>query len=435
MKGYKAFLKRLAHFQTTHPYVTLLIILAITIIFYGGASQVRTVASLEQMMPSEISEISAFNDLRDAGLGQDMVAIVIKVNSESTDPNGIMDITDYEMAQYTQKLKSLIGNEPDILETYTFSDVIVAAYGSMPDEETYYALLENPELSPMIDQFVNHDKTTTMILAKTDVSADDDRMNSLATKIKSHVKSVGHPSGVEVQMTGTPVIQQKLGELIGKDRTTTQNISTILVFIITMILFGTISSALVPIIIVTISVAWLYGTMGYTNLPISTLAGGVAAMVIGIGIDYSIHIMNKFKNERQKGKRIREAIEEAITTTGVALTGAAFATALAFLAFLVGVMPEMGRFGLLMGIGVTYSFILSIFGLPALLIVEEKIIHKIAKRVRFGVEGEYRLYNDDESHPDEAEVVNLSDEELLRHIKKKKIVRMPNKNKGGKNVR
>jgi hypothetical protein len=63
----------------------------------------------------------------------------------------------------------------------------------------------------------------------------------------------------------------------------------------------------------------------------------------------------------------------------------------AFLAFMVGVMPEMGRFGILMAIGIFYSLVFSIFGLPALLVIEEKIIYYFKSRLNFGIEGELHL--------------------------------------------
>jgi predicted RND superfamily exporter protein len=154
-----------------------------------------------------------------------------------------------------------------------------------------------------------------------------------------------------------------------------------------MLIFRSFSSALVPIIVVTFSVTWLYGTMGYVDLPISTLAGGVAAMVIGIGIDFAIHIMNKYKYERKKGKQIAEAVSLAVVETGTALTATSFTTMAAFLAFLVGVMPEMGRFGILMAIGIAYSLIFSLFGLPALLILEDRLSQKLRSRTRTSARG------------------------------------------------
>ena len=203
------------------------------------------------------------------------------------------------------------------------------------------------------------------------------------------------PAGTSVHLTGTPIIQQRLGELIAQDQQRTRLASTLFVLAITALLFG-LSSSIIPIITVTLSVSWLYGTMGLVDLPISTLAGGVAAMVIGIGIDFAIHLMNKFKFERKDGLSIPEAIECAVVHTGTALTFTALTTGAAFLSFLVGVMPEMGRFGIIMALGIFYALILSVFGLPALLVIEERVIAWYSKRARFGIEKEYRLEADDD---------------------------------------
>lgn len=415
---YKKILKKTAHFQAKHPYWTLLLILAITLAFFGGVSQVRTVASLEQMMPKDVEEIKAFNSLRDQGMGQDMIGIVIEIDRQSTNPHAITDIRDYKIYGYVNQLEQLIRSEQDIINTFSAVGVIQGANPN-PTEEQYAQLIRSPQMQNILSSFINNDYTSTIIIASTDVSADDERMNLLATRLKKDLESAGSPPGIDVKITGTPIIQQQLGELIAKDRANTRWISTVAVFIITALLFASVTSAVVPIIIVTLSVNWLYGTMGYANLPISTLAGGVAAMVIGIGIDYAIHLMNKFKYERKKGLDIKEAVEQAVVDTGSALTGASVATILAFIAFLIGAMPEMGRFGLLMAIGVFYSFILSIFGLPSLLIIEEDVIRYFKTRVHFGIEGEYKLYGKDEVCPDDMKEVDISPEEMKDKVKKK----------------
>lgn len=389
---YHKLLKKLAHFQVQRPYFTLLILFMLTVMIYGGVSQVRTVASLEQMMPKDVEEIKAFNVLRDNYLGQDMIAIILEVDRNSGDPNGVIDVRDKTVYDYVKYVKNLIIEEPDILEVYTFADTIdMFSNGNELSVKEYDDLHKDERVKKYIANYINDDKSITIILATTDVSADDPRMNLLSSKVKELVEGSGHPPGLEIKYTGTPIIQQKLGELISKDRTNTQWISTLFVFIIVMLTFGTFTSALVPIIVVNISVSWLYGTMGYVDLPISTLAGGVAAMVIGIGIDFAIHIMNKFKYERKKGMSVKKAIEEALVDTGTALTATSVTTIAAFLAFLSGQMPEMGRFGILMAIGIGYSLLFSLFGLPALLIIEEKFIYKMKRKMKFGVEGELHL--------------------------------------------
>ncbi len=385
---YHYLLRKLAHFQVEKPYLTIMLLFFLTLAIYGGVSKVKTVASLEQMMPKNIEEIKAFNVLRDNGLGQDMIALSVEVDRNSQDPDGIIDIRDKRVYDYLLYLHFLIGEESGIVGTYSFASLLPLGLSS---EQYSSALHANRE---KLSSYISRDYTKTIFIISTDVGTDDPRMNLLSSKIKELVKTAPPPPGLKVEFTGVPMIQQKLGKLISKDRSSTKWISTLFVFLITMATFGTLTSALVPIIIVTISVAWLYGTMGYFNLPISTLAGGVAAMVIGIGIDFAIHIMNKFKFERKKGLTIKKSIEFAVVTTGTALTATSLTTIAAFLAFLAGRMPEMGRFGILMAIGITYSLIFSLFGLPALLVIEEDMIYSLKKKLKFGVEGELQLCED-----------------------------------------
>jgi predicted RND superfamily exporter protein len=388
---YKKLLEKIAHFQVKKPYLTVLIILVFTLMIWGGISKVRTVASLEQMMPKDIEEIKAFNVLRDNHLGQDMIAIILEVDRDSTDPLAIQDIRNKEIYDYTKDLTQIIEQEPDIIQAYSHATIIDYYSNEKITDDNYHNIIENEQIKSQIKDYINDDSTISVIILSTDISADDSRMNLLSSKIKQLLDDIGHPRGVNIKLTGTPIIQQKLGELISSDRTSTQWISTLFVFVITALIFRSITTAIVPILVVFTSVNWLYGTMGYTNLPISTLAGGVAAMVIGIGIDFAIHVMNKFKYERKLGNSIDKSIELAVVHTGVALTATSFTTISAFLAFLIGVMPEMGRFGILMSIGIFYSLVFSIFGLPALLVIEERVLYKLKSKVNFGIEGEFHL--------------------------------------------
>ena len=386
-------LRAIAGIQVRHPFLTMAAVLAVTILLIGGIAQVRTVASLEQMMPRDVPEITAFNDLRDAGLGQDMLAVVISIDPDAREAPG-EDILAYGTYTYVRDLKARLAREDLVLTADGFSDVVEAAAaqaGIQVTPATYDALIADSRVKEALAQFVNPDRTVTTILLSTDVSADDLRMNLLADAIAQDVTAAGQPPGARIAITGTPVIQQRLGEVIEHDRKLTERLSALFVFILVAMVFGSVIAAFVPMASIILSIIWLYGMMGYLGLPISTLAGGVAAMVIGIGVDYSIHLRNKFEYERKKGESLEYAVEETMGNTGYVLTTVTITTGLAFLAFMLGDMPEMGRFGLLMAMGVTLAFILSVIGLPALFIIEERIIYWVKGHVRFGVEHELSL--------------------------------------------
>lgn len=373
MSLFRKVLKGIANFQVENPYTTITVILAATAVIAGGLPYLKTVASLEKMMPTEMEEIKYFNVLRDNALGKDMIGLVIEVDRGTQHEFAVTDIRDPRVLTYIIQLKNIVKNKADIVETFAVTDALIKYNNNeLPDKQTLQKLMQNPETARILNRYLNDDYSTTYIIANTDTGLDDERLNRLAESIQEDVADSGKPAGVKVKLTGVPIIQQKLSELIKKDRSNTQWISALLVFAITLIIYRSFFSGLIPVLIVLTSVTWLYGTMGYLGLGISTLAGGVAAIVIGIGIDYSIHLMNRYKFERRQGKEISDAIEEAVVSTGTALTASSLTTLSAFFAFLFGAMPEMGRFGLLMMIGIFYAFLFSMVGLPALLVIEEK---------------------------------------------------------------
>ena len=383
MDYYKKTLRKTAHFQTHHPYFTLVVLVVLTLLVSTGMSNVKTVASLEKMMPEDIEEIKYFNVLRDNFLGKDMIGIVIDVDMESQNEKGIFDIRDKRVLEYIENLKEQIGQEDDVIETFGVTNILRDINNNeLPDEETFNSLLKDKKTAALISNYINDDFSTTYIIANTDVGTDDLRLNNLAEAIYDDINDAGRPAGIKVRVTGIPIIQQELSRMIKHDRISTMWISALLVFIIILLLYRNFFSSLLPVIVVITSVTWLYGTMGYFNLGISTLAGGVAAIVIGIGIDYAIHLMNRYKYERKHGKKIIEAIEEAVVSTGAALIATALTTLAAFFAFLFGKMPEMGRFGTLMIIGIAYALFFTIIGLPALLVIEEKLVVFYRKKIK-----------------------------------------------------
>src|SRR3990167_9226665 len=121
---YKKTLQRIAHFQTHNPYTTILVLLALTVFIIGGIPYVKTVASLEKMMPESMDEIKYFNVLRDNFLGKDMIGIVIDVDMESQNEKRIFSVKDKRLLEYIENLREQISEEDDVIETFAVTDIL-----------------------------------------------------------------------------------------------------------------------------------------------------------------------------------------------------------------------------------------------------------------------------------------------------------------------
>ena len=126
----------------------------------------------------------------------------------------------------------------------------------------------------------------------------------------------------------------------------------------------------IPVILCSL---WIVGTMFLLSYSLNILTVMVTALTIGLGIDYSIHVMERFREEREKHRRgIQESIHNTIMNTGTALTISAVTTILGFGVLLFSPMPIAQQFGVIVAITIVFSFLTSVLVLPVILITWAK---------------------------------------------------------------
>ena len=96
----------------------------------------------------------------------------------------------------------------------------------------------------------------------------------------------------------------------------------------------------------------------------------VTALIIGLGIDYSIHVWRRFESMKNQETDIWSAMREMYASTGVALVLSAGTTVCGFSVLLMSQMPVVQEFGLVTAITVFFSLILALVLLPVLLILD-----------------------------------------------------------------
>jgi len=342
----KAWLEKLTYFQEEHALEIVLVFAFLSVAMLPGMARVETIVALENMMPSSSTPVEGVNDLRAQGLGKDTVAVQITAGVHE---DGVKSVNDQRTQEYIRGLSDRINDVEGITNV----------------------------LTPLRREgLVDERKQNAVMIAYTFSGDSGPEMERIFNDIEEEI-GYERPEGIKTELSGVPAVQQRLSDMVNRDKNVTTMISLFLVFLITLGLFqGSFSSALMPLIVVGLSVVWLYGTMGYLGIPLSTLAGSVAALVIGIGIDYSVHILNTYRFHR-RDNTIGEALSEAVGETGVAIVATSITTISAFMAFLAGKMPEMHRFGLIMSLGIAYALLFSFFLLPSVFVLEEKIMKKI----------------------------------------------------------
>ena len=91
----------------------------------------------------------------------------------------------------------------------------------------------------------------------------------------------------------------------------------------------------------------------------------IPILLIGLGVDYGIHITSRYREEVGRGQDVDGAVRTAIGTVGLALALATVTTAIGFLTNVLSPVPALADFGVLAAIGIAVSFILTLTFFPA----------------------------------------------------------------------
>ena len=119
--------------------------------------------------------------------------------------------------------------------------------------------------------------------------------------------------------------------------------------------------AVVPIVFVLI---WVLGTMALLGIPYSLVTSIITALSIGIGVDYTIHLIHRYREEFTRRRDPERAAIRTLATTGSALLGSAMTTALGLGVLIASPLLASQQFGITAAITIAYSLIVSILVVP-----------------------------------------------------------------------
>jgi hypothetical protein len=121
---------------------------------------------------------------------------------------------------------------------------------------------------------------------------------------------------------------------------------------------------------IVLAIAWMNGIGALLQRvdllgPLTEIAQIVPILLIGLGVDYGIHLTSRYREEVGEGDGVAGGIRKAIGTVGVALALATVTTAIGFLTNVVNPIPALKDFGILASIGIVVSFVLMLTFVPA----------------------------------------------------------------------
>lgn len=217
--------------------------------------------------------------------------------------------------------------------------------------------------------YLSTDNKMALIFITPNMLMEDFRaIEPMDTALRQLIKTVQdkHPR-VKIGRTGSIARgSDELKSLMGQTTVLT-GMSLLIVFLLLSWNFRSVSTAIISVIPVILGCIWALGFFAITVKSLNILSVMVLILLIGLGVDFTIHLLSRFQQEFFAGNSLADSLEKAFTDTGVGVFNGAVTTIVAFAVLLFFDTRGIREFGFCASTGLIIFFISAFTLLPLLL--------------------------------------------------------------------
>jgi len=198
--------------------------------------------------------------------------------------------------------------------------------------------------------------------------------NASVAEIRSGLSETTAPAdgdGLETTLTGQPVLTAVVQDSLLDSVIITLVLTTVAVLAVLSVgyrlLSGSATLGAVTILPVVLALSWILGSMWLLEIPFNAQTATIASLGIGLGVDYSVHVSERFKHELDRLGEVAAALQRTVRGTGGALLASAITTASGFSTLALAINPSLQQFGVVIALAIVYAFLAAVFVLPSVL--------------------------------------------------------------------
>jgi hopanoid biosynthesis associated RND transporter like protein HpnN len=174
--------------------------------------------------------------------------------------------------------------------------------------------------------------------------------------------------GVNVAITGTPALNADEMASSLKDMTRAMGLALLLVTLLFVFGFGEARRPLAAMLALLLGIVWALGWLSLTVGHLTILSMAFGSILLGLGIDFGIHLVARYEKELDSGRDPATALGTTLHRVGRAIFSSAITTAAAFFALGFSSFRGIKEFGWIAGSGILCCLVAELFLLPVLLL-------------------------------------------------------------------
>ena len=354
--------KRFARFVVSHQKQVLIVACFFAFVSLIVLPSIETDVNIVDIAPEGLPEVEKYQEFSDTFGG-------------GTNPNMLLIEMESQGLTHPEVIEALYAMEEQMRETgatvISIADAIKEVHDVLEKSTIIEKLAEfvggDKIILDMVarEGFVDEDYSKTIVFVSFPIGMGISEFDAVVTQINEIASTTVIPHNGRVsQLVGPDAVNVVLNKQLVDQQTRSMIIALLLVLAVLIIIFNSTLYGFLTLIPVSFVLMWEPGFLILLDIPLSVVTISVASIMIGIGIDYGIHVTQRVREGMAAGMSKIDATKNAIEKTGLSLVEAAATTTAGLLAVFFANIPLIQQFGLVVILMTMFSLVASVLILP-----------------------------------------------------------------------
>ena len=312
---------------------------------------VQVDTDFKNYVPQDLPPLIDFQHMNDIFGGTDTIDLIVQAD----------DITDVDTMHWIDDFSIYLKNSRDeVLDYESIATTIKQANGGeIPGDQTEIRDLINSLpvaiVSRQLDGYDTALITLNMGTKLANLGAEG--TDRLIKEIDKDIAWLQPPPGVSVRETGDSVVMTTLITALTTGRTEMTLLGLMLIFFLLLMIYRDLIKALLPVLPMLVVIGWMGGVMYLADMKYTPLTATLGALILGVGSEYAILMMERFYEELAKIGEPMEALKIASRRIGSALMASGLTTVFGFAALVSSPFLITNNFGTVTVLAIVFALL------------------------------------------------------------------------------
>jgi predicted RND superfamily exporter protein len=283
----------------------------------------------------------------------------IPLTGEVVSIRGSTAVADYEFAKQVLAIERELESLSGIVRVFSIFDLVQGINKSITGQDTYP---KNPIIiQAVLTQISNEDQATWIaqdglrLMIKTEGLNKGDIIELEEFVVQNKDISV---------ITGLPILFDEMNNLVVQSQAQSLSLALVLIFLMLLFTFRSLGAAFAGLLPIAITILAIMGMLSITGFNLNIMTATLSAIAIGVGVDYSIHLISGIYYYNRRQDNWKKAVESALKTVSRPILANAFGLAIGLSALFFSPLLIHTHVASVMWVAMVVSSLAALFLIP-----------------------------------------------------------------------